>query len=65
MEETQAEDQARKFGPGCPWSYRNWVPPRQGDPKFFWSTMKLWQYEHFASRLEANFNGFSFLNMEI
>jgi hypothetical protein len=23
--------QARKFGPSCPWSYRNWVPPRQGD----------------------------------
>ena len=27
--------QARKFGPGCPWSYRNWVPPRQVKPKPF------------------------------
>jgi hypothetical protein len=28
-------NQARKFGPGCPWSYRDWVPPRQGHPTSF------------------------------
>jgi hypothetical protein len=22
--------QWRKFGPDCPWSYRDWVPPRRG-----------------------------------
>ena len=31
----QPQFQARKFGPGCPWSYRNWVPPRQVKPKPF------------------------------
>ena len=32
---TYVLNQARKFGPGCPWSYRNWVPPRQVKPKHF------------------------------
>jgi hypothetical protein len=32
-------DQWRKFGRGCPRSYRDWVPPRQGDDRFFWSTI--------------------------
>ena len=26
----QEVDQWRKFGPGCPWSNRDWVPPRRG-----------------------------------
>ena len=31
----QPRNQWRKFGRGFPRSYRDWVPPRQGDDRFF------------------------------